>query len=302
MKAKYYALIFAILIVIYAGLSLIPAPDRQTLVQYHLSPAHARVLSASIVLPVVAIWLAAMYGFVKLKEYAQLIKSSPDGKAFDTISVGVLFLALGSPLASIFTTAGTLLVRHYPGWQSAATIINNYVGLITMALGLYYIARGADQLVKLVRKKPSESEQHVLVLLFIALSTLYSYFIITRPINNVVEQKIYHMPNVLILITLAIPYLYFWYRGLVGAYYLYHYQKNIKGKIYKGSLSWVAAGIAIIIASSIFVRLLVTISARISTLSLTPILLIIYGFLIVSALGYLLIALGAKRLRRIEEV
>ncbi len=110
------------------------------------------------------------------------------------------------------------------------------------------------------------------------------------------------MPNLLIILTLAIPYLYYWYRGLVATYNLYHYQKHVKGQVYKGSLSLVAYGIATIIATSILIRLLVTISARITTLSLTPLLLIIYGFLVIAALGYVLIALGAKRLRRIEEV
>ncbi len=302
MKATNYKVIFAILIILYIGLSLIPKPDSHALAQYNLSVLHARVLSASIVLPVVAIWLVAMYGFIKFKDYAQLIKASPDGQAFNTMSTGVLFLAIGSPVVSVITSLTTLLVRQHPGWQPTVTIITNYISLLLMALGLYFIGRGAEQLVLLVRKRPNEREQHFLVLLFIILSAFYSYFIITRPINSALEQRIYYMPNVLIILTLAIPYLYYWYRGLVGAYYLYHYQKHVKGKIYRGSLSWVAAGIATIIISSILVRLLVTISARISTLSLTPILIIIYVFLILSALGYALIAIGAKRLRRIEDV
>jgi len=301
-KTRNYTFIFAVIIILYIGLSLLPAPDSHALAQYHLSVLHARILSTTIVLPVIAIWLVAMYGFVKLKEYAELIKKSPDGQAFNNMSTGVLFLAIGSPITSIVSSISTLLVRQHPGWQPAVTIINNYIGLVIMALGMYYIARGAEQLVSLIRKRSSEREQHYLVLLFITLSTFYSYFIITRPIHNQLEQRIYYIPNVLILLTLAIPYLYFWYRGLLGAYNLYHYQKHVEGKIYKGSLSWVAAGIATIIAASILVRLLVTISARISTLSLTPLLLIIYGFLVMAALGYVLIAIGAKRLRRIEEV
>ena len=302
MKAKYYSAILAALIVLYIGLSLLPAPDKHALVQYHLSPLNARILSTTIVLPVIAIWIVAMYGFIKLKEYSELIKKSPDGKAFNTMSLGVLLLAIGSPITAVLSSLSVLLVRQHPSWQPTLTILNNYIGLILMAFGLYYIARGAEQLVALVRKKPSAREQHYLVLLFITLSSFYSYFIITRPIHSELEQRVYYMPNVLILLTLAIPYLYFWYRGLLGAYHLYHYQKHVEGKIYKGSLGWVAAGIATIIVSSILVRLLVTISARINRLSLTPLLLIIYGFLLVAALGYILIAMGAKRLRRIEEV
>lgn len=302
MKAKYYINIFIVLVVAYTLLSLLPAPDVNTLTRYHLTVFHARLLTAAIVLPVIAIWLVAMYGFVRLKDYAQYIQGSKDGDAINTISTGVLFLALGSPVASVISSLFTLLVRHHPGWQATATITNNYVSLVTMAAGLFLVAKGAERLVKLVSKRPSEREQHILVLLFITLSSFYSYFIITRPIHNAAEQRIYYMPNLLIILTLAIPYLYFWYRGLVATYHLYHYQKHVKGQVYKGSLSFVAYGLATIIGSSILIRLLVTISARISTLSLTPLLLIIYGFLVLSAMGYVLIALGAKRLRRIEEV
>ncbi len=302
MKVKYYKYIFAVLILLYTGLSLLPAPDAHTLSQYHLSSLHARILIATIVLPVIAIWLAAMYGFIKLKDYALLIKESRDGRAFNTISTGLLFLAIGSPLASVISAYFKLLVNTHPGWLANTTIINNYVSLLTMVIGLFFIAVGAEQLASLVKKKPSDQEQRNLVLLFILLSSFYSYFIITQPIHNSLNQRIYYMPNVLVILTLAIPYLYFWYRGLVASYSLYHYQKHVKGQVYKGSLSLVAYGIATVIVTSILVRLLVTISARISNLSLTPLLLIIYGFLIIAAAGYVLIALGAKRLRRIEEV
>jgi len=302
MRAKSYKYIFGLLILLYIGLAMLPAPDPSTLTQYHLSPAHARILSATIVLPVVGIWLVAMYGFVKLKDYAQLIRGTHDGDAFNTLSRGVLFLALGSPIASVVSSTTTLLVRKHPSWLPTTTIINNYVSLLAMAVGLYFMAHGAEQLARLVNKKPSTKEQSGFVLLFIALSSFYSYFIITRPIHSAAEERIYYMPNLLILLTIAIPYLYYWYRGLVATYYLYHYQKHIKGAVYKGSLSLVAYGVATIVVTSILVRLLVTISARISTLSLTPLLMIVYGFLVIAALGYILIALGAKRLRRIEEV
>lgn len=302
MKARSYTYIFIILIGLYTLLSLVPPPDSRTITQYHLSAVHARLLSISVVLPVIAIWLIAMYGFMRLKDYALLIKDSADGRAFNTISTGVLFLALGSPVASVVNAGTNLLVRSHDNWLPTSTVINNYIGLITMAVGLFFIARGAENLVSLVRKRPNQREQHILVLLFIMLSSFFTYFIITRQSQNPSVPRIYYMPNILVLITLAIPYLYFWYRGLLGAYYLHHYQKHIKGQVYKGSLSLVAWGIATIIASSILIRLLVTLSSRISSLSLRPLLLLVYGLLIIAAMGYILIALGAKKLRRIEEV
>ncbi len=302
MKTRHYIILFIILIISYVGLTLLPAPDPKALVQYNLSVSQARLLSLTIVLPVVAIWLVAMYGFVKIKDYAQLIKNSKDGAALNTISTGLLFLALGSPFSAVLTSVSAQLVKRHPDWLAATTIINNYITLIIMALGMFFIAKGAEQLVKLVGKKSGNNEQRLLVLLFIVLSTLYSYFLISQPIQTPAGQRIYYMSHIMVLLTLAIPYLYYWYRGLLGAYYLYWYQKNVPGRVYKGSLSYVAGGIFTVIMTSILVRGLVTISARISTLGLPPILLIIYCLLLISGLGYVLIAIGAKKLRKIEEV
>ncbi len=302
MKTRDYRLLIAGLVVLYIGLTLLPAPARSSLLQYHISSAKARVVSVSVILPVVAIWLVAVYGFTQVREYALLIKDSKDGAAMHTISTGLLCLALGPPAAAVIAAIFNILLRHFPGWLAATTIINNYLSLLIMVAGLFFIARGAEQLADLVRKKPSQTEQRNLILLFITLSTFYGYFIVTQPIHNAMPHRLYFMPNVLVLLTLAIPYLYFWYRGLMGAYYLRHYQKHIKGAVYRDSLGYMASGIALVIVSSVVIRFVATISAKIITLRLTPLLLIVYGLLLLSALGYIAIAIGAKKLHKIEVV
>ncbi len=301
MRAKYLRL-FIVFIAIYVLFTLLPAPTQQVLAQYHLSPMRARLISTTVVLPVIGIWLVALYGFITLKEYAVLIKNTKDGAAMNTISKGILWLALGPPLAAAASAVTSYLVKQHSTWLASTTIINNYISLLTMAIGLYFVSEGAEQLVALVRKKPSKREQNILVLIFITLSALYAHLIVSQPIHSNMGTKVYYMANILVILTIAIPYLYIWYRGLLGAYYIYHYQKQVQGHIYKRGLLFLASGISVVVLTSIFIRLLVTISARITTLNLTPVLLIIYGFLILSACGYVLIALGAKKLRKIEEV
>ncbi len=301
MKAKYRNL-FLLLITIYVCFSLLPSPTKQVLSQYHLNTVQARLLTLTVILPVIGIWLVALYGFLRFKEYTSLIKNSRDGKAMDKLCDGLLLLALGPPLAAALSAILTFLARTYSGWTGSITIFNNYITLIVMSLGLYFISDGAEQLIALVRKKPSRREQNLLVLLFIILSTFYAHLVINQADGTTLGGRVYYMPNILILATIAIPYLYFWYRGLVGAYYIYYYQKQINGEIYKKSLVYLATGIASVILASILVRFLVSISAKLTALSLTPILLIVYGLLFVSGMGYALIAIGAKRLRKIEEV
>jgi hypothetical protein len=63
-----------------------------------------------------------------------------------------------------------------------------------------------------------------------------------------------------------------------------------------------ALGISAVVVSSVAVRFLATASTQVSRLSLTPVLFIIYGFLVLLGAGFALIAYGATRMRRIEEV
>jgi hypothetical protein len=63
----------------------------------------------------------------------------------------------------------------------------------------------------------------------------------------------------------------------------------------------VALGIAVVVLGSVLTRVFISISTTITNLKLTPILIIIYGLLSVIAAGYILIAIGAKKLRKIEE-
>jgi len=60
-------------------------------------------------------------------------------------------------------------------------------------------------------------------------------------------------------------------------------------------------GIAIVVLGSVITRIIYSISPAITNLRITPILVIIYALLVVIAAGYTLIAIGAKKLRKIEE-
>jgi hypothetical protein len=95
--------------------------------------------------------------------------------------------------------------------------------------------------------------------------------------------------------------MFFWYLGVRGAYNIYLYRANISGQLYKGALNFLAAGIFFVVLGSVLTRMLTSISTTITNLKLTPLLLVIYGLLSVIATGYILIAIGAQKLRRIEE-
>lgn len=302
MKTRLYIGLFAILTVVYIGLSFLIPPDKAALKQYHLSVGGARALTASFVIPITIIWLAGLYGSLKMKGYAQLVRKSKEGPAFYYLALGIIVLVITQPLNAVLGSLLAFTARHHTTWAPSLTIIYNYLSLIFMATGLVIIALGAEKLVNLVRIKYSFWYRQIWMLAFIALSSIYSYFIIAQPIHTSLSRRSYFMPNWLILLTIAIPYLFFWYRGFFAASAIFSYQKKVKGSVYKGSLSYLAAGIALVVVSSIAIRFISTASTQISRLSLTPVLFIIYGFLVLLGAGFLLITYGAKKLWMIEEV
>ncbi len=87
------------------------------------------------------------------------------------------------------------------------------------------------------------------------------------------------------------------YRVVIG-----YYQKNSKGSIYKHTLRQLSFGILGIIVINVVMQVILTLSERLSRLQLTPVLIIIYALIALYACGFVLIALGAKNLRKFEEV
>lgn len=104
------------------------------------------------------------------------------------------------------------------------------------------------------------------------------------------------------MFTIIVPYLYAWFMGLMSCYEIIMYSQRIKGLLYKRALNRLAGGIGAVIGSSIFIQFINVVYAYKTNSSLGPLLILIYLLLVVEAIGYILIANGAKNLKRIEEI
>lgn len=93
-----------------------------------------------------------------------------------------------------------------------------------------------------------------------------------------------------------------WFYGFKAAYNIYQFRSTVPGSIYKKALGMLAAGILTITLSYILIRYLVSVSGFFDSASLQRILGIIYLLLFIIGLGYVLTALGSRKLKRIEEV
>lgn len=301
--------ILAVCVVLYAALTFSIPPDTATLDRYDITATRLRLLSLSIAIPLVAIWWAAFYGFAKCQEYAALIRQSPDGRAFSKLAHGLAVLAIGLPVSSITSAALRYAARLQPELTAAVSIINNYIGIIIALVAFILIGQGAQRLLglgtSLNSRRPALPRQLLLSAAFLVFGSLYAYLVLThtthQPHIPTAEKAIYHLPLWLTMTTIILPYLYIWYTGLMAALYINFYRKNVPGILYKKALRFLAWGIGAVIISSILLQYLTAMEV-ITSLSLASLLIIIYGLLIVISAGYILIALGAKRLKRLEEV
>lgn len=264
------------------------------------------MINLSFVILYGAIWLAAVTGYVKLSQYADLIRKNKDGKAFAAIALGLGFLAFRLPLSSVINASLLYISRGNPEITAASVIIVNYLGVIFSVLAFGYISYGAEQLLELVPSKNTRRTKHILLLVALVLAAAYTQLAIgragyDRPLVAGGKAS-YYLPSWLIVSTIIIPYAYVWYMGFVSVFSLLRYRNGVKGLLYKQGLRWLYAGISVVIATSVLLQFGGAQTIRVSRFEVQPILISSYIFLIILAVGFGCIVAGAKRLKRIEEV
>jgi hypothetical protein len=291
---------YVLLAVAYLIITILEPTSKATERLYHINNLQFRELSFTYILPILAIWFIAFYGLKKLHAYSSAIRRSAEGGPFKDICHGVGWLAYGMPLSAIASSVFVGITRKEPGWHSGFIILNNYIGLL-IALGAYtYISRGTRALADTNNIHPPLKGVRVMMLLFVTTGVLYTYYSLRNIKPNTINP--YHMPVWLILLTIVIPYLYAWFMGLYAAYEVSLFSKHVKGIVYRKALIFLASGIAAAIIASITLQLFTSLSPRLSHLTLDLTLVLIYVLLVIYSIGYILIAIGANKLKKIEDV
>ena len=284
-------------LIIYSGFILLPAPARATLAQYRVSVLGLRIIDLTIILILAGIWFAGFYGYAKLLAYSRLVQDDKDGKQVARLTKGIFLLVMWLPVSSVTSAVLNYIVMKHPGLLPAVTVINNYISLLFPLFGFVFISVGARGLSALVRQRPSYRATNALPILLIYIGLIYYRLVATTPNRNAV----YHMSIWLILITLVAPYIYMWFMGVQAVYEIYRYQRKVAGIVYRKSWDLLALGLGWLIVVSIGFQYLTTLSARLSRLNIYWLLAIVYSLLLVLSIGFVLIAIGTRKLQRIEE-
>lgn len=272
---------------------------------YNLSVLQLRVLQISLVIPIILIWTASVYGASRFRRYAELIKGTADGKGLRLISQGLLLLAFGTIVSSL---VGTLQAyAREGGWLPAFVIIRNYLNIVLPLAAYWLMLKGSTLLVTLSKAEASASKLGLkLHVPYVLLASLYVYLVFQDPkrLQPVTETgtATYYLPDWLILFTIIVPYLVAWGFGIAAALNVRSYLDSVKGVIYKQALSKLSQGLAAVVVFSILIQLLSAVGTVFQDWGLGAILVLIYVIVALWAVGYIFIAQGAKKLSKIEEV
>jgi hypothetical protein len=295
---------YCLLAVAYLLLIFLLPTNGTSMQDYHLSALEYRVLLFAVAIPSLVVWLVAFFGYAKLYEYAASIQKTPESKAFTSLATGCAWLAWSLPIPAIVGLITSSMASVWPDFFPSATIIINYSYLVFPLVGFSFIGKASRELLSQAKIQVSATNARGIMLFFVVGGALYCYLTFRRfdPGGLGTTDNPYFLPIWLTLITVIIPYLYAWFIGLLASYEISTYSKQVRGVLYRQALHLLVSGLVVVIIGSIALQYISSIQPPAGHLALNYRLLFIIGFRIVTGIGFALIAVGAGRLKKIEEV
>jgi hypothetical protein len=295
---------YAGLAIIYVLLILILPANSQAMHDYHLSALEYRILYFAVALPSLAVWFAAFFGYAKLQEYTDSIKHAPEAGAFERLATGCMWLAWSLPIPALVGIILSTIADQWHGFHSAAIILINYTALVLPLVAFSIIGMASRELISRSKLRLDALSARGLMLLFVIGGVLYCYLTFRRfdPGSLSSTHNPYYLPIWLMLLTVIIPYLYAWFVGLLAAYEIRAYSKQVRGVLYQQALHLLVGGLIAVIVGSIALQYVSSVEPARGHLALNYRLLLVTTFRVVDGIGFILITVGANRLKKIEEV
>lgn len=279
-------------------------PNRGVMSDHNLTAPEYHILLFLIVLPSVTIWFVAFYGYAKLQEYAEFIKKTPESKGFGQLARGCQWLAWSLPVSAIASITVNGITNISPDFRPVAAILVNYLNLIVPLVGFSFIGMASRNLISRAKTIHNTSLTRLIMLLFVAVGVLYCYIVFSHfdPTSLGSTDNPYYLPLWLTLITIIVPFLYAWFIGVLAAYEIVAYTRQVNGVLYRQALQLLVGGIVAAIIAFIALQYIASIQPPSGRLSINYRLIANIGFRVIGGAGFVLIALGAIRLKKIEKV
>lgn len=295
---------YTVLAATYLLLILLLPASKDSLQAHSFSEFEYRVIRLSIGIIYLIAWFAAFYGYKKLMEYAALIKRTKEGAAFKQLAIGSAWLAWSLPVALIVTNVLYAISYCWEDFKPTAIILTNYLSLILPLVGFTVIGSAAHRLTQGAQLRPSLLGIRAIAVLLALIGVAYCYATFTRfDLQNLGDtNNPYYLPILAMITTIMVPYLYAWFAGLFAIYEISLVGRQASGLLYRNALMLLVIGFGVVIVSSIALEYLFSLQPRQGYFTLDYRLVLSLLFRVLAGIGFALIALGAIRLKRIEEI
>lgn len=292
------------LAVLYIVLIFVLPTNHVAMHHYNLSEVEYRVVTAAIALPTIAVWFAAFWGYSKLREYSQAISKSKEGPHFRRLGTGCAWLAWSLPLSTISAFVLNGMADKWPNFHPSAIVLSNYIALIVPFIAFIIISMAARDMVGKSRLNLDLSSARLTMVLFFGGGLAYCFLIFrSLDLTSLAStHNSYFIPVWLMIVSVIIPYLYAWFLGLLAAYEIMSFSVNVHGLLYRRALLYLVTGLVAVILSSIALQYVSSVVPRTGDLVFNYRLLLTLAIRIVSGIGFFVMAVGASRLKKIEEV
>lgn len=297
----------AVLVIAYLYSVFFLQSDSNALSSYTINAAQLRLLSITVVIPLIITWFAAFFSVVNVAKYTRNIKGSPEARGFKYLTAGLVVLAFLGPLRGVI---GRLLA--YAGENGVVshtfeTIVTTRLNVVGHLVAFILLLLGAHYLVKTVKKARVPEHHMVLTAMLLAVvGSVYTSIVFHNPSREVAvvpsQYATYATTDLITIATVVIPNILLWGCGLYVALLMNSYHNNVGGVLYCKSLRRMKWGFLIVILSTMLLQIISATSGALTGWAVTATLILLYVLIIVTALGYIGIALGAKGLAKLEEV
>lgn len=303
---KKLLILFGIIVTFYLLISFGTPVNPNILERYRMDVLEYQVMRATLAVPLIAVWFAALYGFSYVLNYAKKIKDSPDGQGFFWVAVGLGVMAFGLPLNSVLGLMASRAVSLELISQPTSTIITTHLSVGYQLASFALIAYGTWKLLHVLRKIRIPRRD---IVIGVSVLAIIGIFYTTSALNNPSREipvppattATYYMNDMLIFTTIILPYLLAWVCGVFAFIAMRTYQRNIDGLLYKKALLKLNFGVLFIIATSVVLQFLTAAVTALYAWQLGSLVVLLQFFVFAIGAGFVYVALGAKSLIRLEE-
>ncbi len=303
-KIFFYSMI-AILIALYAYLTLCAPISRTTPPQFQLTTIYSIILKISFTALVGLTWffgaLAIRRGFV----FAGKIKEEGFRKFLFDLSLGLSILVFGYMLATFvgqirsYNPDNLMVIRM-------VTIAVNYIYVLTQFFGFYFLYKGVS-FYKTQQKIDAHSKNIVVgIVITLIIGSLWVWLIFTnttRQVSTVMNiNPSFFINDFLIVFTIIIPTLFGWFFGIMASLGLADLSIESPNIYFQKAFSKLVSGVWLLILSFVVLFGILSISVqRLLNLGLAGVLVIVYVFILIILWAYGYTALSLKNLEKSKE-